>query len=216
MIRIILVDDHKIMREGLKALLEREPDIIIAGEAEDGQKAVNLACEIKPEMVIMDISMPNLNGIEATRQIKACSPAIKVLALSMHCDKQFVTKMLEAGANGFLLKDCPSDELLKAIRLIIQNQLYLSQKVANLIIKDYIHQIPRKESMQTPKLTNREKEVLQLLAEGNSTKEIASHLNLSIKTIETHRQQIMDKLNIHSIAELTKFAIREGITSLEQ
>lgn len=214
MIRILLADDHKIIRDGLKALLEQTPEFKITGEAEDGQKAVTFCRKAPPDVVIMDISMPLLNGIEATRQVLAENPGIRIIGLSMHNDKQFIQRMLEAGATGFLLKDCDSDELQQAIRAVMQGELYLSRSVASAILKDYVSRSSRPVITEGPRLSPREKEVLQLLSEGKSTKETAAILSVSVKTIETHRMQIMEKLDIHSIAELTKYAIREGLTSL--
>ena len=216
-VRILLADDHKIMREGLKALLERQLDIQVMAEAENGLEAVRLTQKLKPDIVIMDIGMEELNGIEATRQIVADVPGVKVIALSMHSDKRFVIEMLKAGAFGYLLKDSAPEELTSAIRAVAANQPYLSPKITDVVLKDYLSTL----SLQTEPtaftvLTAREREVLQLIAEGNTTKEIASALQVSVKTIETHRQQMMEKLNIRSIAELTKYAIREGLTSLDR
>ena len=216
-VRILLADDHKIMREGLKALLEKQLDIQVMAEAENGLEAVRLTQKLKPDIVIMDIGMEELNGIEATRQIVADVPGVKVIALSMHSDKRFVIEMLKAGAFGYLLKDSAPEELTSAIRAVAANQPYLSPKITDVVLKDYLSTL----SLQTEPtaftvLTAREREVLQLIAEGNTTKEIASALQVSVKTIETHRQQMMEKLNIRSIAELTKYAIREGLTSLDR
>jgi DNA-binding NarL/FixJ family response regulator len=216
-VKILLADDHKIMREGLKALLEKQLDIQVMAEAENGLEAVRLTRKIKPDIVIMDIGMEELNGIEATRQIVAEVPGVKIIALSMHSDKRFVIEMLKAGAFGYLLKDSAPEELTSAIRAVAANQPYLSPKITDVVLKDYLGAL----SLQTEPtaftvLTPREREVLQLIAEGNTTKEIASALQVSVKTIETHRQQMMEKLNIRSVAELTKYAIREGLTSLDR
>lgn len=212
-LKTILADDHQIVREGLKSLLNQEPDVEVIGEAQDGREAIRLVNELKPDIIVMDISMPNLNGIEATRQIVSDHPSIKVIALSMHHDKQFVSNMLEAGASGFLLKDCAADELIDAIHTVIGNRTYLSPDIANVVLTDYIHKLRTNESALNI-LSSREREVLQLLVEGKSTKEISDILFISVKTVETHRQQIMKKTGIHNIAELTKFAIREGLTSV--
>ena len=213
-IRILIVDDHNIIREGLRALLEKEPDMEIVAEAENGRMAVQMVRKSNPDVVIMDIGMPDLNGIEATSQIMARSSSVKVIALSMHSNKQFVVEILKSGALGYLLKDCAFEELASAIRAVVANQIYLSPKIANIIIKDYVRHSTSESSVFSI-LTAREREVLQLLAEGKITKEIAYDLHLSIKTIETHRRTIMTKLDIHSVAELTKYAIREGLTPLE-
>lgn len=213
-IKIILADDHKIIREGLRALLEKNPKMEVVAEAQDGLTTVNLAKKILPDIVIMDIGMPDMNGIDATRQIILETRNIKVIALSMHSDRRFVLQMLKAGASGYLLKDSAFEELELAIQTVMTGQPYLSPKITDVVIKEYIHNVSANESTVFTALTSREREVLQLIAEGKATKEIASRLCVSVKTIETHRQQIMEKLNIRSIAELTKYAIREGLTSL--
>jgi DNA-binding NarL/FixJ family response regulator len=213
-IRIILADDHKIVREGLRTLIERQPDMEVVAEAENGRRVMDLAREFSPDVIIMDIAMPDLNGIDATRHIVVEFPNVKVVVLSMYCDKRFVVEVLKAGASGYLLKDCAFEELAHAIRSVIAGEVYLSSKVASVIIKDYMRHLPEDESSAFYVLTAREREVLQLLAEGKTTKQIASLLHISVKTVETHRRQIMSKLDIHSIAELTKYAIREGLTSL--
>ncbi len=214
-IKVILADDHKIMREGLRSLLEKEPDIEVVAEAENGRTAVQQVQELSPDIVIMDVSMQDLNGIEATRQIIARYPDVKVLALSMHSDKTYVAGILSAGASGYLLKDSAFDELAEALRVVISGQFYLSSRVAGIVTKDYVRQLSAaSDSSARSILTAREREVLQLLAEGKSKKQVALQLNMSVKTVETHRQKIMEKLDIYSIAELTKYAIREGLTSL--
>ena len=214
-VKIILADDHRIMREGLRALLEREAGIEVIAEADNGRTTVELSRELNPDIVVIDIGMPDLNGIDATRQIVSDVPAVKVIALSMHSDKKFVREMLSAGASGYLLKDSAFEELGTALTTVINNQTYLSPKIADTVVKDYLGKVELKESKVSPSLTKREREVLQLIAEGKTTKDIASHLYVSIKTIETHRKQIMDKVGLNSVAELTKYAIREGLTSLE-
>jgi DNA-binding NarL/FixJ family response regulator len=214
-IRILLVDDHKIVRAGLRALIEKQSGMEVIAEAGDGRSAVQMVQELLPNVVIMDIAMPDMNGIESTRQITATAPNVKIVALSMHSDKRFVAEMLKAGAAGYMLKDCAFEELANAIRSVIANRTYLSPKIADIIIKDYTRLFPKTEFSVFSILTLREREVLQLLAEGKTTKEISSSLNISAKTVETYRKQIMDKLDIHSIAELTKYAIREGLTSLD-
>ena len=214
-IRVLLSDDHRIMREGLRSLLEKEPDIELVGEAEDGRSTLKLASRLKPQVVVMDISMPDLNGIDATRKLLEKLPSVKVLALSMHTDQRFIEGMLRAGATGYLPKDCASEELVRAIRTVLSNQTYLSPSIADVVRRDYLSQRREADISVSGVLTEREREVLQLMAEGKNTKEIASRLQVSVKTIETFRQHIMQKLNLHSLAELTKYAIREGLTSLE-
>ncbi|HKZ58209.1 MAG TPA: response regulator transcription factor [Thermodesulfovibrionales bacterium] len=214
--KILLADDHKIVREGLRSLIEKQQNMVVVAEAEDGRTAVSLTRELLPDVVIIDISMPDLNGIEATRQIVANNPRIKVIALSMHTDSHFVTEMFKAGASGYLLKDCAFEEVSNAICTVIKNKTYLSPNIADVVIKDYLHKLPEADLSVFSVLTVREREVLQLLSEGKSTKEIAYSLKVSIKTIETYRQHIMEKLGVHSVAELTKYAIRAGLTSLEE
>ena len=213
--KILLSDDHKIMREGLRTLLEKRPDMQVIGEAKTGRMAVQMVRKLLPDIVIMDIGMPDLNGIEATRQILAEFPNIKVVALSMHSDRRFVTEMLTAGAAGYLLKDCAFEELAECIYTVVTGKIYLSPGVADVVVKDYVRHLLPKSLSAYSILTDREREVLQLIAEGRNTKKIASILYVSIKTVETHRQHIMEKLGINSIAELTKYAIQEGLTSLE-
>ena len=212
-IKIILADDHKIVWQGLRTMLEKEPDIEVMGEADDGRMAVRLARELSPQVVIMDVGMPDLNGIEATRQVLSECPGVKVIALSMHSDRHFVMNMLKAGASGYLLKDSAFEELATAIRTVLANKIYLSTEIANIVVKDYL-QGGGDESVFSV-LTPREREVLQLMAEGKSSRQIADHLNISIKTVETYRMQIQHKLEIYSVAELTKYAIREGLSSLD-
>ena len=212
--RILLADDHKITRQGLRSLLEKQKDMEVVAEADNGRSAVRLAAELAPDIVIMDVTMPDLNGIEATKQILAKSPDIKIIALSMHSDALFVTEMLKSGAAGYLLKDCAFEELTRAIRTVADDKTYLSPAISGVVIEDYIHRLTSTEVTGSDILTDREKEVVQLMAEGNSTKQIALKLHISVKTVETHRRQVMGKLNIHNVAELTKYAIREGLVSL--
>jgi DNA-binding NarL/FixJ family response regulator len=199
----------------LKALIDKQESMQVVAEADNGLEAVRLARKLQPDVVIMDLGMPQMNGIEATREVTAHEPGIKVIALSMHSDKRFVLQMIKAGASGYLLKDSAFEELITAIKTVVSNQSYLSPKITDVVIKDYLQTLSKGDVSAFSVLTAREREVLQLLAEGRSTKEIAASLNVSVKTVETHRQQIMDKLNIRSVAELTKYAIREGLTSLE-
>ena len=213
-IRIIIADDHEIVRNGLRSLIEKEPDIEVIAEADNGRTAVRIALELAPDVVIMDIGMPDMNGIEAARQIIVAMPAIKVIALSMHAEKRYVMEMLKAGASGYILKDNAYEELARAIRTALNNRTYLSPQVAEIVIGDYVQLAQTANCSVFSLLSPREREVLQLLAEGNSTAQIADRLCVSVKTVETYRQHIMEKLNIRSIAELTKYAIREGLTSL--
>ncbi len=212
-ITVLLADDHRILREGLRSLLEHPPDIRVVGEAGDGRTAVRLAKELSPDVVIMDIGMSGLNGVEATRQIRAALPQTRVLALSMHSDRRYVRSMLKAGATGYLLKDSAAEELVQALRTLVSGRAYLSPGITGVVIDEYL------QAGDTPQaadpLSAREHEVLQLLAEGRSTSQIASSLHVSVKTVETHRRRIMDKLDLHSLADLTRYAIREGITPLE-
>lgn len=214
-IQILLADDHKITRDGLKALLENQKNMAVIGEAENGRKAVRLALELKPDVIVMDINMPELNGIEATRQIKSELPEAKIIALSMYSDKRYVVGMLKAGVSGYLLKNCAFDELVSAISAVVNNQNYMSPKIADTVMKDYANILESSDTSPASLLTAREREVLQLIAEGLKTKDIATRIHVSIKTVETHRQQIMRKLNAKSVAELTKIALREGLTSLD-
>jgi DNA-binding NarL/FixJ family response regulator/signal transduction histidine kinase len=213
-IRILLADDQQITREGLRALLEKHEDMEVIAEASDGRQAIQLSRELVPDVVVMDVAMQGLNGIEATRQIVGKIPGVKVVALSMHADGQFVLEMLRAGASGYLLKDCAQGDLARAIRTVDANLTFLSPGIADSVVGDYARLHGSGPAAITI-LTEREREVLQLLAEGKNTKEIALHFKVSVKTVETHRQHIMEKLAIHSVAELTKFAIREGLTGLE-
>ncbi len=214
-IKIVLADDHKIMRKGLRALIDSHSDLTVVEEADNGRIAVELARKLLPDVVIMDVTMPDLNGIEATRQIIAELPHTKVIALSMHFDKEFVIAMLKVGAMGYLLKDCAVEELICAIRAVMNNKIYLSRTISDIVIDDYMRSLSKDEVSILSTLTGREREVLQLIAEGKTTKEIASCLHVSINTIDTHRRQVMEKLDMHSIAELTKYAVRKGLTPLE-
>lgn len=213
-VKIILADDHAIIREGLRPLLEKEPGMTVVGEAEDGRQALNLVRELQPDVVVMDITMPGLNGIEATRQIRQDFPEVKIVALSVHCDEQYVARMIQAGASGYLPKNSAFKELATAIKTVIANKTYLSPKIVDSVVQ-YMQKIKPAGDASESVLTAREREVLQLLAEGKTTKEISSHLNVSERTVDAHRQHIMTKLDLHSIAELTKYAITQGLTSLE-
>ena len=212
--RIVLADDHKIIRDGLRSLLDQQSDIEVVSEAGDGRTAIERVRTLAPDVVVMDIGMPGLNGIEATRRIVAESPGVKVIGLSIHSDKRFVAGLLSAGASGYLPKDCAFEELAQAVRTVAANQVYLSPTITGMVVKDYVQHLSTTDSSDLIALTNREREVLQLLAEGMTTKQIALQLSMSTKTVETHRQHLMQKLDLHSIAELTKYAIRTGLTSL--
>jgi DNA-binding NarL/FixJ family response regulator len=211
--RILISDDHQILREGLKSLLQKS-NFEIAGDVGDGRSAVKLAKKLNPEVVILDISMPLLNGIEATKQIHTEVPQAKIIVMSMHAASHFVLAALHAGAAAYLLKDSAFDELLLAVKSVLNGHVYLSPAIAGLVVRATVRQPSSKREFLRRKTSSREREVLQLMVEGKSTKEIAALLYVSVKTIETHRKQIMDKLNLHTIADLTKYAIREGVTTL--
>ncbi len=214
-IRILLADDHKMMRDGLRSLIEKNSQFEIVGEAEDGRMTVKLAQELTPDIIIMDIGMPDLNGIEATRRIKAIVPKTRVIALSMYYDKRFVSGMLEAGASGYLRKDSGADELVTAIQAVAENGTYLSPRIAGVVVKDYMDRLSNRSRSNLDALTDRQREILQSLSEGKNVKQIALAYRISVKTVETHIQNIKNKLDIHNTAELTKYAIREGLTFLE-
>lgn len=209
MISVLLAEDHKIVREGLCHLLGRDREIRVVAEAETGLQTVLLTKQLLPDVVVMDLSMPVMNGIEATRVLVREIPDCRVLVLSMHSDASFVVEALKAGALGYILKDCASENLVEAIHSVAHWEPYLSQNLAGVL-----GVLPLVNSTRIAKISSRECEVLQLLAEGNNTKEIAFRLDISTKTVETHRKQIMTKLGIRSVAELTKYAVREGLTSL--
>jgi len=215
MISIILVDNHTIIRDGLRRLLEEESDIEIVGEADNGREAVKIALEKKPDIVIMDVAMQEMNGIEATRQIKKEDSDIKVIALSMHSERQIVIGFLKAGASGYLLKDSESIELVEAIHKVYLGRSYFSQQISDIVLQELSDVKKDTEEIGGAVLTNRENEILQLIAEGNSVKRIAEVLFISPKTVNSHRANIMEKLNIHNIPELTKYAIKAGLTSLD-
>ncbi len=211
-INILITEDHTIVREGLRNVLSDEDDLLVVGEAADGLEALKLVKELVPHVVLMDISLPNLNGVEATRRIKQEFPNVQVIALSMHSDDRFVVEMFRSGASGYLLKDCASVELARAIRIVAKGKVYLSPTVAGTVVDELTRQSTSSSAFGL--LSSREREVVQLIAEGKTTKEAARHLGLSIKTVESHRRRVMQKLNIDSVAELTKYAVREGLTSL--
>lgn len=212
-IEVVLVDDHRIFREGVRKLLEQQTDIKVVGEAEDGRTAVELIHTLSPTLVVMDVTMPNLNGIDATRRILEEKPDTKVLALSMHTHRCLVREMLKAGASGYLLKECAFNELVQAIRSIVEKkQICLSPEISRMVMDDYI-QPGQKNGPDSRSLTPREREVVQLIAEGNTSKQIAKMLCMSVRTVEKHRLNIMGKLHLESVAELVKYAIREGLTN---
>lgn len=215
-IKILLADDHAILREGLRSLLEKQKGYEVVAEAGDGRATVKLAKKFLPDVVIMDITMPDMNGVEATRQLMAEVPGTKIIALSVHADKRYVASMLGAGASGYLRKDCVSEELTRAIESVMHGEIYISPKIVGVISKYFVEVSQEMSSANSSPLTVKEREVLQLLAEGRSTKEISDRLCISMKTVEKHRQHINEKLGTHSVAELTKYAIREGLTSLEE
>jgi DNA-binding NarL/FixJ family response regulator len=211
-IKVLIADDHQIIREGIRSMLERENGMEILGEAKDGRSAVKLARDLKPDVIIMDVCMPEMNGIVATSLIRSEFPDIKVIALSMFSDARYVLKMLRAGATGYLLKYCSFKELAQAIRMVLANRTYLSQEITDILVADYGTHSAYSDSPDSSNLSLRELEVLQLIAEGGTTAQIADSLHVSVKTIETHRQNIMQKLKIRGVAGLIKYAIREGLT----
>jgi len=206
-IRILLADDHAVVRQGFKMILAEQPDMEIAGEAANGREAVELAEKIKPDVVVMDVAMPELNGIEATRRLAASLPHTRVLALSMHKDSVYVREILRAGARGYLLKDSPAQDMLAAVRAVAGGEGYISPAVSSAVLDDYRKHVTNPIDL----LTSREREVLQMLAEGKTNKEIATVLKLSVYTVDAHRGRIMEKLNVHSINELVRFAVRNGL-----
>jgi two-component system response regulator NreC len=213
-IRILLADDHNILRDGIRLLLERQPDFAVVGEAADGRETLQLAQEHAPDVVIMDIAMPNLNGIETTRRITEKNPHIGVVILSMHHDESYVIRALKAGARGYLLKDAMKAELIAAVQAVAQGRSYFSPKIRSLLQEDYVQVLERKGIDDSYELlTDREREVLQMVAEGKTNKEIANALNLSLYTVDTHRTHILQKLNLHSVPEIILYAVRKGIIS---
>jgi two-component system, NarL family, response regulator NreC len=211
-IRILLADDHIVMRDGLRALLERQPDMAVVAEAADGRECVQLAEEQSPDVVVMDIAMPNMNGIEATRRITSNQPRCAVVILSMHQDESYILRALKAGAKGYLLKDSVRSDLLEAIRAVARGRSFLTRKIGRMLQEDYVRQLENRGLDDTyDVLTDREREVLQLIAEGKTAKEVASVLNISPTTVETHRTHIQEKLGLHSVAELVLYAVRKGI-----
>jgi len=213
-LRILLADDHIVMRTGLRALLERQPNLEVVGESENGREAVELAASLRPDVVVMDVGMPVLNGIEATKTIVTQHPTTAVVVLSMHADESYVMRALKAGARAYLLKDSAPADLLSAIQAVTQNKSFFSPKVSRILAEDYVRVLKQKGAVDTyDLLTSREREILQLLAEGKANKEVATALNISPYTVETHRSHILEKLNLHNSAELVLYAVRKGIIS---
>ena len=210
---ILLVDDHRIVREGLRTLLGQQPDLEVVGEAADGRDAVTQARLLRPDVVVMDIAMPELNGVEATRLILAELPQARIVALSMYADRRFVAEILRAGALGYVLKDGAFEELALAIRTITAGKTYLSPSIAGLVVEELVRQTESPGSPSLGGLTPRERQVLKLLADGMRPREIAQELSISVKTVEVHKQNLMNKLEIHTASELTRFAIREGLST---
>ncbi len=214
-IKVLIVDDHKIMREGLRFLLKDKASIKVVGEAENGREALSMVRDLTPDIVIMDIAMPDLNGMQATRMILNEFPDTRIIALSSHSGKEFVTGMFKAGASGYLLKDCAFDELLDAVKAVNAKHTYLSREISDVLVKEFVFNVHSDKETKQDELSSREKEVLQLIAEGKSTKIIAEQLFISVKTVESHRKKIMQKLDMFTVSELTKYAIRMGFTSLD-
>jgi two-component system, NarL family, response regulator NreC len=213
-VRIILADDHTVMRAGLRALLDRQPGLEVVGEAEDGRQTVELACAHVPDVVVMDIAMPILNGVEATRRLIRQQPSISVVILSMYSDESYVMRALEAGAHAYLLKDSAVTDLIRAIEAVSQGKSFFSPKISRILAEEYVRALKQKGVADSYELlTPREREILQLLAEGKTNKEVATSLNISVYTAETHRGNILQKLNLHSSAELVLYAVRKGIIS---
>ena len=214
-VRIVLVDDHAIVRDGLRALLEKQTGMQVVAEAEDGKAAIKAALTLKPDVVIMDASMPGLNGIEATRRINAKLPGVHIICLSMHAENRFISAMLEAGASAYLLKDCAGEELVQAIHAVQKGQIYISPSIGHVVAEHFKAGNDNTENSVFSTLSSKERTVLQLLAEGHTTRDIGERLNISVKTVASHREHLMQKLDINSIAGLTKYAIRQGLTTLE-
>jgi two-component system, NarL family, response regulator NreC len=213
-LRILLADDHTVMRTGLRVLLERQTSLEVVGEAENGRETIQLAASLRPDVVVMDVGMPVLNGIEATKTIVTEDPSIAVVILSMHADESYVMRALKAGARGYLLKDSAPADLLGAIQAVTQNKSFFSPKVSRILAEDYVRVLKQKGAVDSyDLLTSREREILQLLAEGKANKEVAAALNISPYTVETHRSHILEKLNLHNPAELILYAVRKGIIS---
>ena len=214
-LKILIADDHTIVREGLRVLIEKEDDMTVTAEAATGAEAIRLARDCCPDVIVMDISMPDINGIDATRSIMAESTKVRVVALSMESDRRFVVEVLKAGANGYVLKDSAFGELATAIRAVAAGETYLAPRITSVLIKEYLQRIPDEVSATYETLSPREREILQLIAGGSNAKEIAFSFGVSVKTVENQRHSIMKKLDLFSIAELTKYAVRQGLSSLK-
>lgn len=214
-IRILLADDHAIVRHGLSKSIQEEEDMEVVGQAEDGLSTIQMVRELSPDLVLMDISMPDINGMDATVEIVRDFPKVKIIALSMHSAKKFVREMFKAGASGYLLKDCEFEELANAIRTVMSGKTYLSPEIAEVVVDSYVRTSNEDQSSAFSALTKRERQVLQLMSEGQTTKQIGLKLHISPKTVEAHRLRVMEKLEIDNIAQLTKYAIQEGLTSSE-
>lgn len=210
--RILLADDHSVIRAGIKMLLERQPGWCVVGEASDGRQALKAVEETDPDLIVMDLAMPNLNGMEATRQVIAAHPKISVVVLSMHADEGYVLRALKSGARAYVLKDSTETDLIDAVKAVLAGKSYFSPAVSRLLVEDYTRQLRDRNLEDSYELlTNREREILQLAAEAKTNKEIAESLHLSVYTVETHRKNIMEKLNLHSVPELVLYAVRKGI-----
>jgi DNA-binding NarL/FixJ family response regulator len=213
-IRVLLADDHKMIRAGLRLVLEQSPDVAVVGEADDGRQAVALAQELKPCVVVMDVGMPNLNGIEASLQVRQALPETAVVMLSMHSDEGYILRALRAGATGYILKDSAEADLVAAVHAVAEGKSFFSPKVSRILLEDYMRKLRKTGAEDSYDLLSaREREILQLVAEGKSSKEIANLLNLSVHTVETHRANIMQKLNLRGIPELILYAVRKGIVA---
>ncbi|HEX8323519.1 MAG TPA: response regulator transcription factor [Tepidisphaeraceae bacterium] len=214
MIKILLADDHKMVREGLRLMLANEPDFDVVGEADSGRIAVKLTTDLAPDIVVMDVQMSDLNGIDATRQVLSQREGVKVIGLTGHFDPGLAAEMLRAGAAAYVLKDAAVEELTRAIRAVMKNEVYLSPAMLGLVVADYVRTDPSARASAFTDLSPREREVLQQVAAGKSTKQAAIHLHVSVKTVETHRRNLMHKLNVDNVADLTKYAIRQGLSTL--
>ncbi|MBC8379803.1 MAG: response regulator transcription factor [Planctomycetes bacterium] len=212
-VKVLIVDDHEIMREGMSARLHKYSEFEVVGQAADGRQVLEMASRLKPDLVIMDVGMPNLNGIDATKQLLSLHSGLKIMALSTHSDGSVVAKMIKAGASGYMLKESAFEELIEGLNTLLDGRTFLCNKISKVVFSEYVGMVTNPKNKKGDGLTNREREVLQLVAEGHTTREIAEVLELSTKTIDSHREHIMEKLGIRNIAGLTKYAIREGLTS---
>ncbi|HEY3743497.1 MAG TPA: response regulator transcription factor [Bryobacteraceae bacterium] len=213
-IRILIADDHLVIRAGLRLLLERHEDFTVVAEADDGRQAVDLAAQFKPDVAVVDVAMPNMNGIEATRQMTSADPSIAVVVLSMYTDETYVMRALRSGAKAYLLKSSAETDLIQAVRAVREGKSFFSPVVSRMLLEDYVRQMGQKGVEDSyDLLTPREREILQLVAEGKANKDVATHLGLSLHTVETHRTKILQKLNLHSVPELILYAVRKGIIS---